>query len=507
MMRLVRVPCAVLIVCLGAAGCVSQSAAPGTVATPESTMASSPPLSTTSVATPTVTPELTPPPQVVQTASPLQDGNDAPVTYLRTSSSGELEDNRIGIHISCLHKLEPEAFPDGRLTGDHIFSQGVTRARLMINNGDWGSVRWDKPEIPIDPRHDRFITELADEGLTLTFVLIFWDKEFVAQGGHLGVPRFKTEDEIQRYLDYVRYMVDELHDRVEYFEIWNEPNGPDSIQSINVDDYIQLVSRAAPVIREVAPDAKIVVGGPGELRQEDTFEYLSRIIESDEIMPLVDVVSWHGMYDVSPEFDYFRDYYYGYPDMIAQIRETAESHGFAGEYVSDEMSWRTFESPCFCHVDNIEALTSQAVAAKNYARGILLNRGLDVSVSQFYIVPNQQPTLILRALRVVSTVMSGSTPVDFPVDITSDLADIATYTFSAPSGDLLVAVWDDAPARDEDPGVSSTVIVRNVSTATVTAVNTVLGHQQELAFEQEGGDLLIRDLVITQAPLVLRISG
>ena len=32
--------------------------------------------------------------------------------------------------------------------------------------------------------------------------------------------------EIERYLDYLRFVVDHFNDRVQYYEIWNEPSSP-----------------------------------------------------------------------------------------------------------------------------------------------------------------------------------------------------------------------------------------------------------------------------------------
>ena len=80
---------------------------------------------------------------------------------------------------------------DGReLTIEHILSEGVSRVRFAINNLDVGSVQWDRPEIQIDRSRDQFITDLADHGITLTYVLTFWDKEWVAAGGELPDRRF-----------------------------------------------------------------------------------------------------------------------------------------------------------------------------------------------------------------------------------------------------------------------------------------------------------------------------
>ena len=149
--------------------------------------------------------------------------------------------------------------------------QGFKRFRFSINNAQCDNpnnlIKWDKPEFSIDPSHDEFITSLADNGITMTYVLSFWDKAYVAGGGEIPIPRFKTEDEIQRYLDFVRFIVRHFKDRIEYYEIWNEPDNRDTIQWIEVEEYINLVGRVVPVIREEYPEAKIVVGSTSALNE------------------------------------------------------------------------------------------------------------------------------------------------------------------------------------------------------------------------------------------------
>ena len=58
---------------------------------------------------------------------------------------------------------------------------------------------------------------------------------------------------------------------------------------------------------------------------------------SQSITPLVDAVSWHLMHGTSPQFDDYRDYYYGYPDLVQEIKDVATAHGFDGEYQADEI--------------------------------------------------------------------------------------------------------------------------------------------------------------------------
>ncbi len=431
----------------------------------------------------------------------LQEGNNLPRTQLQPKQSNELEDNRIGIHFNDLWKLEPEVFPEGVLDASHILKQGMKRARFAINNFDSDRVHWSNPENIIDPSHDDFITSLADNGITLTYVLSFWDKEYVAQGGKVLYPRFKTEDDIQRYLDFVQFIVHHFKDRIQYYEIWNEPDIRDTIQWIEVEDYIKLVKRTIPVIRQEYPEAKIVVGGLSYLIQSDIQEYLFTILRSDDIMPLVDVISFHSMYGTSPEYDLHKQYYYNYPSLIQEIKDTASAHGFTGEYVADELSWLTPECPAYP-----ETYYSETKCAKYYARGIMMNLGIDVIVSQFYAVPEEHPMQIVNTIRNLATVMAGNKPIDLPIEIQSEATNIKSYSFSLSNGDRLFALWTDGIAVDYDPGIEATLTLPGFSAQKVVGIDVLNGFEQELITNVEDGNMVISNLLVKDYPIILRLT-
>ena len=190
-----------------------------------------------------------------------------------------------------------------------IFDVGLKRAMLTVNACEAmtaGKIVVDltKSEFAVEPNHDEIFTIVAENGVQITYTLSFWDKDCTCTEDVLRGPRFKTEGQIQRYLDFTQFIVSHFKNRVQYFEIWNEPELEVPGQRIDVEDYIHLVKQAVPVIRQEAPSVKIQVGG-SSLRWGR--EYLFDIFESD-IMPLVDAISWHPFYGESPEC--CAEYYY-----------------------------------------------------------------------------------------------------------------------------------------------------------------------------------------------------
>ncbi len=436
-----------------------------------------------------------PPTTGTRKSSLLQEGNTLPIIGLQPKQSSELQDNKIGAHFSNLWLLEPEVFPGAVLDASHILELGVKRARFAINSLDSDKVHWSKPEFSIDPSHDEFITSLADNGVIITYVLSFWDKAYRAGGGEIPIPRFETEDDVQRYLDYVRFVVHHFKDRIEYYEIWNEPNLTGTIQWIEVDDYIDLVRRAVPVIRQEYPEAKIVVGGTTSLTDAESQTYLFRILRSD-IMPLVDVVSWHPMYGSSPEYD--SQYYYGYPSLVQEIIDVASTHGFAGEFVADEIHWNTPDLPA-----PPWPIYSETESAKHLTRSIVMHRGMNIAVTQLLLYGKPQ---VFRANQNLSTIMAGAEPTNLPIEIQSEATHIRSYSFSLPNGDKLIALWTDGVAVDDDPGVKSTLIVPGFSAQKVMGVDVLNGFEQQVITSAEDGNLVIRDLLVKDYPIILRFS-
>lgn len=432
----------------------------------------------------------------------FQIGNTQDITKLNPKKSIELEDNHIGTHTSHLWHIDydPELFPDPiidawketqHIDPSHIFGMGIKRIRLAINDADSNRIDWDKPELSVDPNHDEFITALADNGLTITYMLSFWNKALGEE--KMSYPRFKTEEDIQAYLDFVKFIVNHFKDRIHYYEIWNEPNIADMPQWIEVEDYIKLVKRTIPVIKAEHPEAKVVVGSTSSLIDTDSQEYLFKILESD-IMPLVDVVEWHPLYGQSPEYEDERQYYYEYPSMIQKIKDTASAHGFTGEYVADEIHW--------CTLDQVESgwhAYTETKSAKYYARGIIMHLGEDVAVSQ--IMLRDKPK-IYQTVQNLCTVMAGAKPSDLPVEIQSEAENIRSYSFSLTNGDKLITLWTDGVAVDDNPGVKANIIFEGLTAQEVIGIDMLNGYTQPIIINGN----VIQNLIVRDYPLILRFS-
>jgi parallel beta-helix repeat protein len=422
----------------------------------------------------------------------MQRANDFPMARLPTLPSPDLRDNRVASFWHSLWAYQPLSELLAEAT-----TMGVKRFRLAINSGDHDKVDWSKPESSVDPTHDEFVTELAENGIEMTYYLTFWDKATYPGGVGYPCPRFQTEAEIQRYLDFVRFIVRHFKDRVQTYEIWNEPDVPVCAQHLEVEDYLQLVRRAVPVILEEYPEARIQVGGTTGLSNPDSRAYLFAILESD-VMPLVDVVSWHPFYGESPEV--LPEYYYAYPEIVEDIKDTASAHGFAGDYEADEMSWRS--STDLSH--DRPWSYPETVCAKYYAREDVRHLGTDVTAGNLRIPHTYAAST--AAVRSVATLMAGAQPADVPLSIQTTVTNVVSYGFSLSGGARMVALWTDGLAVEAAPSVTATLRLHNpYPDHRMVAVDPLYGLQEKMISHIEAGDLIVPDLVVKDYPLILRL--
>ena len=256
-----------------------------------------------------------------------QEDNTLARRLLQSKQSSELVDNRISSAPGPLWSLNDET--KERLLR-RLTTLGVKRIVGHFYENEY-PIDWSLgSEFIIPETADRFIDDLGEQGIAVNFWLHFWDKDGHARGEELSTPRFQTEEQVQDFLDYVRFMVRHLKGRVQYYSIWSEPDacGGAGIKCVEVDDYINLARRTIPVIREEDPEAKIVLA-PVVLFFQNARDFIFTVLDSD-VIQLFDVIDWHPFYGAAPDIEFFGNYYYDYPSIIAEIKQRASARSLRG---------------------------------------------------------------------------------------------------------------------------------------------------------------------------------
>ena len=408
---------------------------------------------------------------------------------IKVKVSSELADNRIGGDYGSDHP--------GSEAG--IYGLGLKWLRIGFwdSSLNWQEVESRPREYSVPSERDAFVRDMVENGVTVVLCLSVGSGKNRPDG-----TKFKSDDDINRYADYVRFMVRHFKPFIRYYEIWNEPGTNTPWGNIVVEDFARLVKRVIPVIREEYSEAKIVVGATGGhwvsgfpgygdfSRYTFELDYLKTLLKSG-IASFIDVISWHPFYGHTPDDPYYQNY----PQMVGELKALAAAEGFKGEYLAEEMLWRTGRA------EEPQQPVSAIVSAKYLARAILTNLGLDVTASVSGMFPGECPHFVRR----LCTVMAGAVPINLPLEIESDAANLVHYGFSLPNGDQLLALWTNGAAVDDDPGVQANLLLRGHSVNSVVGVDIRNGMEHEILTSAQNGDLVIRNLLVKDYPIILHL--
>jgi len=424
-----------------------------------------------------------------------QAGNNERILLLEAKPSADLADNRTGGSFTRVGPL------------DNFSSMLTTITELGLKRVDlpYGELEppidWTIPEYEISPEFDRFIADLVENGVEVNLGLHFWDKAGHARGEELSTPRFTTDEQIQDFLEYVRFIVRHFRGRIDYYTVWSEPDNcnPPPIKCIQPQDYINLARQTIPVIRQEDPEAMVVLAPVVLFFAHD---YLFTILRSD-ILPMFDVISWHPFYGAAPDIPLFGNYYFEYPSIVQEIQQTASANGFQGEYWGTELTWSIIGiTPA--NPDQPWEMHTAIQSAKYWARGIVMELGMNLGVGLGG--PGSDANVAYQTVRNVNTIMAGARPVSLLAEVDTEADNIMSYGFALPDGSMLFAIWDNGSAADDASGISATITFPELSAKRAVAVDVLNGFEQELTTETNNGHLVIANLLIMDYPIILRLE-
>lgn len=437
--------------------------------------------------------------------SSMQDENNNPISFYSLKDSTELNDSRIGVLVSGMI-YNPAS--DWINWAKRLKEFGFTRARVTLNASDGPAVdpdRLGEIEKFIPPEYIENYKVMKDLGIVTRYSLSFWDLENRQNGGSISYKRLHSDEEIQRYLDYVRMVVTSLKGLVDEYELWNESDANrDWYQRIEPEDYIKIAKKAIPIIHEVDPQAKVVLISTSSYIDQSCQEYTNEILDSDVIF-MADAISLHTVNnDASPVF--LSDYYYGYEGMWKDIKIKAEENGFTGEYYADELNYRSEYSLSVLQPEqgNYHPYEPE-IAAKYVARMLVINLGMDISVGTSGTNEMERP-IEATMIRNMAYLLDGLKA--YPIDITVDspLSRIRYYTFNDDEENFYIFIWNDGEAMVESQDVTGSMTINGIDADLITAYDPYLMNMQELVFEKGPERIELDNLFFRDYPLVYKIE-
>jgi len=418
------------------------------------------------------------------------------------------------------------------------YDLGLKWVRVGFAGGilNWHSVEQEKGKYVVDPRGDETITECVKDGVNVVICLCSTNWLYTPQGhrdpkrakqvwqtqeawwygndpgGHGTLPPITVPGMLEGYKNFVRFMVQHFKDRVKYFEIWNE----EQMYFPSPAVYCEWVKSVAPIIREEAPEAKILLGGmkPPKGGGVDR-EFLEACLK-EGVGKLVDVIAWHPFYGADPESPKYRNYVNDVNDM----KKLAESYGFKGEYHANEWMWG---AP---YPASNRPAVSELVKAKYVARLVLTHVGLDIT--SFFCntwsdqIPNwdltlfrntfsadpvnpQQPQAAYYVLRTLSTILENVTPTQIDAEFSNREKDFETVGLKSKNGDLLLAVWIPGRASDDSLDITTDIILPHTQFQQATCIDVLNGSEQVLQPSKSEGKSILKGMLIKDYPVVIKL--
>lgn len=162
-----------------------------------------------------------------------------------------------------------------------------------------GVYSWEETDRAFDAAQRHGITPFVTIGhgnLLYSKSSTYDDPKLAAIYGSRPAPPTKDPLAMEAFLAFARATVERYRDRIDYWEVWNEPNHrnywgaePDG------KEYGELLVRTARLIRELDPGSKIIGGSMAGINPEFAADFLS--VGSHE---LIDIISYHN-YGAVPE--------------------------------------------------------------------------------------------------------------------------------------------------------------------------------------------------------------
>jgi hypothetical protein len=421
------------------------------------------------------------------------------------------------------------------------YDLGLKLARIGYHDDpiNWHWVEKQRGKLQIDPYADASITDLVDHGVDIVMSLGFGNRLYTQKDQTRKLPQLwqwyyedpappTTPEALDAWARYVRFMAEHFKDRVKIFEVWNEWNislywGEEP----NLENYLKVANVAIPILREVAPNAKIMLGSisgfvyqmsewtPEELASQEKSHLFLRAVKA--LAHDVDLIGWHPFYQTNPDNPEVKSY----TADVYRFQAFCEANGFRGQYMVTEWNyaasypapvppnwWGSFEC-------------SELQKAKYVARMIVMHSAmgiasffcetwnsthpLDLSLLRrsFAADPvySLQPQAAYYVLRNLATALEDLTPHQISFKIENSLSEIEVFTLKR-EGQTVLALWTPGIAKDHCDGLPVDIVI-NGAFSSAMGYDPINGVEGTLNIESIKGEVRIPKFLIKDYPVLV----
>ena len=273
-----------------------------------------------------------------------------------------------------------------------------------------------------------------------------------------GLVPLATEEERYAWCRYVRTLVNHFKDRVQYYEVWNEPDHQPFWYNREPSgkDYASLFNITVRSIKEAWPEAKIVALAMTERAIKPVGQrFLTDFFTNVEDVSLIDAVSFHS-YRYPPDA--------GYPRDVDRLRVLVDSFNPRIALWQGESGYPSQPGGTGAKAHNDQ--TSEKIQAKWLLRHVICNLGIDIALISWHqavdLIGYQgsvNPKGLLRgedyspkpsfyAYQRLCSIFTGDVKAD-SWRWTTEEEEITGYSFANTKGQRLFAYWRPGDIFDE----------------------------------------------------------
>ncbi len=406
---------------------------------------------------------------------------------------------------------------------------------------NWHWVERERGVFSLDPEAEAAIDLLVEQGVNIVYNLGFGNRLYqndpTRYFPQLWEMYFenpeppKTEEALEAWANFVRFSVQYFKDRIQYFEIWNEWNAP-FYWGDNPDTelYIKLAKIAISVIRQCAPNAKVMLGSYAGFPRLASLSS-QELEESEEKVPFlmvirelgkdVDAIGFHPFYQP----DYRSSSYREYADNIKAFKEYCASKGFTGtDYMASEYNIAANYPPIehdhawWGNVEYTEIQKAKLIAQVSVTHTALGvesffcelwddTYAMDLSLMRHtvssYPVTSMEPQAAYYVTRNLCTALDELMPAQF--EFTTSLAgeNLIAWPMQR-EGERVLAVWcNDSLAEDCEGTLVDFAFDFPVTSA--TAYNPMNGEEIQLDISVAAGHTELRGILVRDYPLLIKL--